>query len=218
MDWDNLKKYTDENGFVTLNDCAVDGIGAGNLLLHTSLAYVAAYKEEKIIQKQFSEIVKLCEIKPGLFARSPYKFKDRQEHDDYIGVSAASFFYAPQIAKDIVRYGELNKWCYNSQDPDVFEVTLLHDRFPGQVDFYKMCAGEKLSIWSQIIIGIRALILSYSGQDDSHIHSYLFFSVGKEVNPILFYPLWWVSPFRKEIGKRFEKYLGKGHPLTEITK
>ena len=218
MNWDELEKYIDPLGYVTLNDQAVDGPGAGNLLLHTGLYYVSAYQAEHIPKKQFSEVVKHSEVKTGLYWRSPYKIGDRQEHDDYLGISAAAYFYAPQIAKDIVKHGEDHAWCYNSQNPDKFEVTLLHDRFPGQVDFYKMCAHENISIWSQLILVIRALLLSFASQDDSHIQAYLILTVGKYANPFLFYPAWWISPLRKSPGKSFEKYLGTGHPLSRIEK
>ena len=218
MNWESLKKYTDANGFVTLNDQAVDGPGAGNLLLHTALAYVAAYKHEFVIPKMFSEIVKLCEVRPGLLTRSPYKEKDRQEHDDYIGVAAAAYFYAPFIALDIVKHGESHNWCYNSQNPEQFDLTLVHDRFAGQVSFYKMCAHQKLSMWEALPLAIRSMIMSFSSKGDSAIHSYLFFSVGIEAMPLLFLPLWWFSGVKKGIGKKFEPYLGFGHPLNEITK
>lgn len=218
MNWENLKKYTDSNGLVTLNDQAVDGIGAGNLLLHTCLAYVYAYKVNYIIPRVFREVIKLCEVGyyPGLYWRSPYKIGDQQQHDDYIGIAAAAYFYDRSIAKEIVSHGESHGWCYNSHNPEKFEVTLLHDRFPGQVSFYKMCSGEKLSIWEALPLAIRTLIMSYSKDSDSAIHSYLFFSVGMAAMPLLFYPFWWVSG--KPLGKSFEKYLGPGHPLCEIDK
>lgn len=215
-----ISLFIDPIGLVTLNDKGIDGPGAGNLLLHTGLYYVAAYKEGASPMRPFGEVIKSSGVKgyPGLYWRSPYKVGDTQQHDDYIGIAAAAYFYDQGLAQDIVNHGKKYKWCYNSTAPPVFELTLLHDRFPGQIAFYRMSAGETLSIWEALPILIRALIMSYSKDGDAAIHSYLMFSVGNDAMPLLFKPFWWISGFRKEIGKKFEPYLGIGHPLNEITK
>jgi hypothetical protein len=218
MNWFSLEPYTDSLGLVTLNDKAVDGPGAGNLLLHTALYYVAAYKDGFIPKKLFQEVIKTCEVKPGLFWRSPYKIGDRQQHDDYIGIAAAAYFYAPNIAREIVEHGETHDWCYNSQNPEMLDLTLVHDRFIGQVPFYRMCAHQRLSIWEAIPLAIKAMTMSFSSNGDSAIHSYLIFSVGKAAMPVLFNTLWMFSGFSKEIGPKFKPYLGEGHPLNNVSK
>jgi len=215
-----ISLYIDPIGLVTLNDKGVDGPGAGNLLLHTGLYYVAAYKEGQPPVRPLSEVIKSSGVKgyPGLYWRSPYKIGDRQEHDDYIGLAAAAYFYDQGIAKEIVDHGAKHKWCYNSVNPEKFDLSLLHDRFPGQIAFYKMSAGEALSFWDELIIGGRALALSYSKDGDAAIHSYLMFSVCREAAPVICQPMWWVSGFRKGIGPKFAGYLGKDHPMTWINK
>jgi hypothetical protein len=218
MWWILISLFIDPIGLVTLNDRGVDGPGAGNLLLHTGLYYVAAHKEKVSTKRTFSEVVKSSEVKgyPGLYWRSPYKIGDRQEHDDYLGLAAASYFYDQSIAKDILAHGQKFKWCYNSQNPEKFDPSLIHDRFPGQIAFYRMSAGEAVSVWELLPLVIRAVTMSYSSAGDSAIHSYLMFSVGMDAYPLLFYPAWWISG--KPLGKKFEPYLGIGHPLNEITK
>jgi hypothetical protein len=221
---DSIRKYIDPKGFVTLNDQAVDGPGAGNLLMHTGLYYLALAQLPEVnrtsLIKPFTDIVTQCYVDkyPGLLWRSPYKIGDTQQHDDYILVCAASYFTNKQIAKDILAHGQSHGWVYDSKNPESGDISLLHDRFIGQVAFYFMSAGVPLSVYDSLFIALRALSLSLSKDGDANIHAYAFFKVGLDASPLVFTIPWLLSPLRKKMGQSFAPYLGLNHPLNEIDK
>ena len=217
-------EWIDSNGYMTLNREAVDGLGAGNLLLHTGLYYTALARAKLLTPElcnSYTKTIRLSEVKPhrGLYWRSIYKAdgNQSQQHDDYIGISAGSYFCNKEIAQDIMRYGEATGFIYDSKRPLSNDVTYWHDRFLGLIDFYRLCSGKRISIWSAIPLAARALALSFTKQGDSAIFSYLFFSVGLDAMPLVFWPFYFFSPLRKLQGSMFAPYLGEGHPLTQIS-
>ena len=218
----DILPYIDKLGLVTLNDKAEDGPGAGNLLMHTGLYYLALSQLPNVnrtaLIQPLTQAITQCYVAnhPGLLWRSPYKIGDAEQHDDYILVCAASYFLDRSIAKDVYAYGQANNWIYDSKNPGSNNLTLSHDRFIGQVAFYRMCIGERTTIWESLAIGLRALSLSFSKQGDSNIHAYGFFKVGLDASPLVFNILWLISPLRKKMGRAFAPYLGENHPLTQI--
>lgn len=219
---EEIAPYIDPLGLVTLNAEAKDGPGAGNLLLHTGLYYLALAQLKNIsvitLIAPFTNAITQCYVKnyPGLLWRSPYKIGDTQQHDDYILVCAASYFINKNIARDILNHGQAHSWIYDSINPWGGSIFLLHDRFIGQVAFYRMCAGERVSFWENLSIALPALLKSFSKNGDSNIHAYAFFKVGLDASPLIFGLLWLISPLRKKMGSAFAPYLGAQHPLTQI--
>lgn len=127
----------------------------GNAVLYSSIAIIIhtrMFGQEPWAIKWVSDLYDNCRIAPGIISRGRHKYKDTQEHDDYIGLMAASKFSGYLIpAKEIYRRGMENNWVY---DEGVYKSSNAigrffenwYARFPGFTDHAAICAGEKASL------------------------------------------------------------------------
>ncbi len=101
-----------------------------------------------------AEIYRVCRKEVGLLTRGPHKVNDFQSHDDYVGMCYLSLRTNRMIAASIVGYGKSRSWIYDntgrSKEGIIGWLSCWHRRFPGQVEHYKICAGESLNLFEQI--------------------------------------------------------------------
>lgn len=232
--------YTDDNDLVSIDrDPSVDS--SGNLLMHTGgyyslLAELDEHENQALTfadRKRFREAVDRCAVtgtdgKPihGLYYRSPTKHDD-QEQDDYEMLAAGSYHAGLDVATSIVRYGETTSWCYDVKNPGKKNLEFSHDRFPGLVDFYQVCALRPVSVWGLILLFITLWLKIYSSSSSTRFKTYIKFTVLRRVYGLPFCFLHWLASrtFTKKfgsVGSAFKDYFvadkatGVPHPITEI--
>lgn len=105
-----------------------------------------------------------CEMKPGLYRRSPTSDLDNA-HDDHHAVAAMSSVTAElDYAERIATHGATHGWCYNVKDPETYTERLDHSRHIGVIQHYIMATKKPLSIIDQALWAISMCIPgSHSG-------------------------------------------------------
>jgi hypothetical protein len=130
----NIGEFIDYNGLVS-----PDGKPSGNGLLYS--AYVLAKlnidtQNDAFLVASLRTSMSKCQIKPGLFRRSPYNH-DMNSFDDLIGVCAVDQMWAV----DVFDYGESHRWCFNNVVPGVWNWKAWLGRNPAFVAHVMYCAG-----------------------------------------------------------------------------
>lgn len=138
-----------------------DGINpvdpSGNALLYEAHAAQittdAANGALGLVLVDLNKAINLLKVKPGLFRRKPKPAKDKQSHDDYIGVAAVSWRCADQIAER----GEARGWFFDNHAPNAsfgkacywvlrgwkplsYLWDFWHGRFPGFIQHINIAA------------------------------------------------------------------------------
>lgn len=138
----------------------------GNPVLYLGFAaclYTRFFEDKTWIKSLVDDTFVNCRKSYGIITRGSHKFNDTQEHDDYIGMAAASFFTGQCYAAiEIFRHGEMNNWCYDervyvSAHPVIKKLENWYGRFPGLVAHFKLCAGERLNIFNKFSFIISML-------------------------------------------------------------
>ncbi len=127
------------------------------------------FPQDEHIQKYVRDLYDDCRIVPGLISRGSHKRLDEQEHDDYIGLTFAAMVSGNRdIALDVYVYGKNHGWVFDSQHTAhgwIKSRRFWHQRFPGQIAHYKICAGIRLNILDRLwmIVGFLFPSKSESG-------------------------------------------------------
>lgn len=222
-----LTHYLDRDLQVTI-DRDPTPWSTGNGLLHTGLFYVLLHLNNLITEEdrlRFTKCVDGCWAGPddaatvGVLERNPNR-PDKQAHDDYQGVMAASFLLKTYHAAVITQYGENHNWSFNNEHPDEFSLATCHARFVDIVPFYKLAASVELSAIDKMRFKL-AVNLGPSEAHDGSMMQWLRIQVAKA------YPdefgsqiSSWDERFEKQfqsLGKLFEPYFGSHHPFSQIT-
>jgi hypothetical protein len=93
----------------------------------------------------FWELVRSCELEPGLIVRYPGD-RGMQAHDDLIGIAAVN----PILAREILRYGQRHGYSWNTEEPGRWTLRTFFYRMGGFVPFLKAQAKDSLSILDKI--------------------------------------------------------------------
>jgi hypothetical protein len=91
---------------------------------------------------RFIGTVRSLEVAPGLYNRQPYfgEVSPRYEaHDNYVAIAGLSAVWKLVFAREILEYGAKHRYNYNNREPGVWKIE--QQRQPGEVAFYKLCAG-----------------------------------------------------------------------------
>jgi hypothetical protein len=129
---------------VTVGNYLVNTVKNENGILFLSVFYVLldllGLRPREAIIDDVSETIKKLEVKQGLYRRNVYPNDTRYEqHDNYVGIIALSMIFDFQYAVDIAVYGERSGYNYNNVVPGGWRFQ--QQRQPGEVAFYKLCAG-----------------------------------------------------------------------------
>lgn len=228
-----LTDYMNQYGLVTIPHGGVDGPGGGNVLLHTGLFYTIIGLHgllDNADSWRWVSALEACRVKDstgrkilGLYWRSPDKIGDRQAHDDYIGIASASVFVDQGMeARLITSHGKQNYWFYDSisatsgsRDPDTW-----HDRFPGLTAFYRLCAGEPVSIWEKLTLAGSIIGKSF-GKDDADSKIMGFIMVKAALKRSAFFipvDIYWTLRMKSMYGSIPESWRGyfHDHPFTQL--
>jgi hypothetical protein len=168
---DSAAPYMDPEGFFGQHKNP-GARSTNNALLYTGTYYAILVlkgeaREEDL--KQFETLVRACEVpgNPGLYYRHPNHTDIPQQHDDYIGIAAASYHLQSTIAKDIMTYGKAYNWTYDSLKPGSSNIAFWHYRFGSVTPHYKVCAGEHLGLIDQITWSISIAIGAFGNKDNA---------------------------------------------------
>lgn len=115
----------------------------------------------------FFRMLKLSEVPkhPGLYYRRYMDQGIRQSHDNIVAIAAGAALFKSHHAKLIAGYGHMFGWCYNVQEPLVWDIrTCLQG---GDIAFIKLCAGYIPTVWEMIWLAIGRAI---TGNDAGKIN------------------------------------------------
>ena len=213
-----IENYRNQYFLVTIPRGGVDGPGGGNVLLHTGLLACRLFRRgelSEIEKERFSIAVKSCEAQSGLYWRSPYKIGDTQTQDDYYGVAGGSYLCEPRLAQDILFHGETHSFRYNVVTPsDSTGLDAWHGRFPGLIEFYQHCAGNKQSPYAYmflIAVTLSKTLLTKRDNSDSRIHGYIMAVC--LLGPFTALIEWAFKLRFGSVGGAFKGYFPENHPL-----
>lgn len=173
---ESLPGYQDENGILEDKNKIIDG----NALLYTGAAIVLLHRfnDFKLTDFPMYEAALKAEIKPGLLERYK-KPDDSQEHDDYVGMLAASYFVdSGSFAERVVKQGRANKYCWDNKNPGKFSLGKLFVRMPGWWGLAKAASDHWLNPFDQIYVFIDQLVAGLTNNGSSGIlMSYMNYNV-----------------------------------------
>ncbi len=164
-------KFTDRFGLVQ-----PEGNTSDNGLRFTAQfvrALHLAGKLDTLACTEIVEIVKRCEIRPGLFRRAPNN-NVQQSHDDYRGLAVISHYCDHSISRRILARGReapIPYW-FDTVDPDEFKAKKIFrkhmhpwlGRFPSMIAMHKKVVGESLSCTH--LRWVKGDILKFSLEQD----------------------------------------------------
>lgn len=208
---------------------------SGNSLLHDGTFYVLlalnniADQDDKI---RFTEAVDSCwegdkdHSVVGLLERNEGR-PDKQAHDDYQGVMAASYFLNTYHAIAIAQYGENHNWSFNNVDPHsrslVDWAKNYHGRFVADaiIPFYKMSSGQDISWFDSLQIK-TAIKCGPSKDSSGAIMDWLRVQVFKKKTDKFNHLIEeWEQRAIKiygSLGGMFAPYYGSDHPLAKLSR
>lgn len=156
-----LEGYINKDGFVTIEPNAPTIPGEGNGFLQTGLAWACGMYPEVPIER----MIESCRESPEvpLIWRSPHKKNpdDNQAQDDYEGILPMSQSWA----REVLTYAEKNDWDFSMHDKDDDAIEYRFDRFLSFPIFLRLCAGESLPFWDQVILSLTMLYSCFKISD-----------------------------------------------------
>jgi hypothetical protein len=169
---------------------------------------------------EFMKMITRCEKDriPGLYLRRP-GVPNAQGHDDYTGIAAASFHLDLPMAEDICVFGENEFYRFDVEQPDKPRWKYCHERFPGLVGFYNVCAKREIGLFRRFSIwfALKTSNPKLTSDATNVILKWLWVSV-LETNP-MFKKVCdeWSDALARAGGIRyfFGQYFGKDHPFSK---
>jgi len=172
---DEIKAYTDSNGYINPNPVAPDaGRSSDNSTMFTSEYYIML---EKLLQSnssdhnQWKALIDKSSIMPGLTVRYPSDTALDAPDNIYAILAASKILNQPGIALSILNYGISNLGFFNTTNPNHIRNTdcswnwsALQWRQPQQL-FAAACASNTYKwwkIWYKPIEIITALVIATS--------------------------------------------------------
>ena len=174
LTWDSWTPYRDRFGLIhsVPVDKTTRNPSTNNGLLYTSEACVIMQlRNVNYDRRAIVSTIASCEVKPGLFRRSPTNPQDQEGPDDYIGLGAlAGVCGFHDIGRSILHYGRDGVVTnnYNNVDPNKFTWTSWMGRFSGADYSLKARCGEKPNT-AEFVIWSAAL--EFSARDNMGTHS-----------------------------------------------
>ena len=114
-------------------------------------------------------IYKSSQALPGVITRGPHKQFDVQKHDDYVWLTAASFFFDRSIAYDVLNWGMENWWTYNNTKSKAWKVRFnsWFWRLPGVIQHFQLCADQPLSWFGRFWYAVDFFWTATRKRDDT---------------------------------------------------
>lgn len=213
--------YVNADGFVTVEKNANHIPGDGNGWLQTGVWACGVESFSSEVAMQMKYMLRRCRysVEIPLIWRSPHKRNpgDNQNHDDFWGALAISFFLKGDWAKEIVAWGEAKGWIFDVSNPEAIGPRYYFTRFFDFVPFARLCAGQKLSLAENLILAGTILIDSFRIEKaDGNMRAFCKITVAKRCTlACALAALLWEKRIRKRygtIGKSWAEYFGEGHP------
>lgn len=199
----------------------------GNAVLYSSIAimiHCRMFGPDSFTVQWMIDLYDNCRIAPGLISRGRHKHKDTQEHDDYLGIMAASKFSEYLTpAKEIYKRGMATGWVY---DEGVHKSSHAvgkffenwYARFPGFTDHAALCAEERASL---VMINFSFPFWNISGGSAQldWVRKEVY-RIADQKSPVTDYAVYlWESGIRKHrehlMGSVFEEYYNEAHPFSK---
>lgn len=151
---EDFTAYETSEGFLTghRNPTGPDG---NSLLFSAEKLFVLDFHGELEAQDtiQFTKLLRLCEIEPGRYRRTPageaYS-QDQEAQDDYIGIVAASYLLGLATGREVLSYGKSHRYGvglgislpYYYGEPGKNDINGWFGRWPAFVVQVRMSASE----------------------------------------------------------------------------
>lgn len=117
----DIQEYIDADGLVTPRKCLPTDRGiTGNGVLYTAELVALLAKRGELspqYRQAWIDVMRKCQIVPGLITRSPVKMDDQEGPDDYVGYAVGAYICNPAMAQEVIDYGWKNKGFFNNEVP-----------------------------------------------------------------------------------------------------
>jgi hypothetical protein len=219
--------FINSDNFVTAQPYAQAIPGEGNgwlqtglwasATLHSGLSVIGWVEMADIFEDMFKACRRADDC-PQIW-RSPHKKNpgDNQNHDDYWGALAISYFIGGDWAKEVVQWGEKTGWFFDIEAPERKQLRYYFGRFPDFIPFARLCAGQKLGL-TEVIFLAGSIIWDafHISAADANMRAFCKISVAEQKSFTCFLAsLLWFRRVRKRygtVGNSWAEYFGKGHP------
>lgn len=183
--------------------------------------------EERLNSLSLTHYFKVL-VRNGLINRKPLSL-DPQYHDDYTGL----VYTRRDLALAVLDHGRSSNWNYNNLAPQansVFDIVkqgarFWHRRMPGQIEHYKICAGESLDVLEKILWMASIVSTALWGKGASGMLLDLLKLKAAESPKSLSYRIakyFFQRRLNKEYGGKvqnpYRAYFGELHPFTVYAK
>lgn len=154
----------------------------------------------------------------GFYLEKPENDLDPVSHDEYIGITSIN----TSAAKNIVKYGLKNNWCFNNHDPLKFSFRHWHYRFLYPVPYYMFRAGITPNPPDQILFALKAYTTTKKEYGDTSTKClfYLMSHFRHEMPYIMRkaceYFLLKMEKQYGDVGLLYQVYFGATHPFTVV--
>lgn len=170
----------------------------------------------------------MVEVKQGLINRKP-NARDPNYHDDYTGLA----YTRRDLAQAILDHGRNNNWNYNNVEPSKNSIRDIirqrakfwHRRMPGQIEHYKLCAGEPLSRLEEVLWAASIISTAIWGKGSSGmLLDLLKLKAAENPNSLpyqiarYFFKRRLAKEYEGKIENLYKEYFGERHPFTVYVK
>jgi len=168
---DYFKPFVCKPGLVTTSDC-----DNGNMLGSTGLAWaLLALKHVPLTRDEMRDVITPHQARPGLYMRHPDGSGGLQSADDYFGLIAGlalqSYTYP---VRDILAYGRLHAWVFNSGAPGTFRLKAWFGRYPALIAHitYGSCQEPNLFLRTYWALSVFLCCMLPVSKQDSYIQTW----------------------------------------------
>ena len=136
-----------QNGYITATGFVSPSKGgsSNNGVLYTSEYYLLLLLNGELTEDdaaKYEDVMMCCFKQPGLLSRSPDGSGGGEGPDDYIGLAAGADAMAPELAKDVLKYGYNHFGAFNNEDPSKWTTKSFLWRQIQLYSCFKWAAGE----------------------------------------------------------------------------
>lgn len=181
-----MRLYKDDSRDSYAEDSDLSTVANDNGVLFTAYFYALLERRGYKLKAEDMDIISRALTTtrhakhPGLYHRNDGRLDSLNSLDNYVGIMALSALSKDSTAKEIVAWGENNRWTFNNVSPEKWTWSAW--RQPSHVALYKIVAGFEPSkvewVWLYASTWVNAL-QKFEARGDLMLEWLMEFSIAK---------------------------------------
>lgn len=148
----HFEQYVNQYDMVDIEPASTGKVSQ-NPIHFTALSIIALSEHGHLdhFWERFRIALEKCEVRPGVFNRTPTNVTDQNSIDDYMGVAVFAAYIDKGFAERFLAHGEKYAWVYNNVDTkNSFNFSAYFGRFPALIATMKFAADRKPGLLQEI--------------------------------------------------------------------